>query len=120
MSTTSAAEALRQFLAPLLPGYELQFGAWVDKALPHATRFAVLRPVGGPRVEILRRPQFTLTLIGMDGGDVLETAEAADTVVAALKAGGEGLVFAQPAEPVFIPTADRRPMFEVAIAAITD
>ena len=119
MSTTSAAEALRQFLAPLLPGYELQFGAWVDKALPHATRFAVLRPVGGPRVEILRRPQFTLTLIGMDGGDALELSEAADRVIEAMRTSAGDLVFLQPAEPVFIPTADRRAMLDIAVAAIS-
>ncbi len=116
---SAAAEALRAFLAPLLPGYVLQYGAWVDGPAPKATRYAVIRPVGGPRAELLRRPQFTLTLIGMDGGDVLETSEAADTTVRALKAGGEGLVFADPGEPIFIPTADRRPMFEIAIAAIT-
>lgn len=116
---SAAAEALRAFLAPLLPGYELQFGSWVDGPQPHRKRYAVLKPAGGAAADLLRRPLFTLSLIGMDGGDSMLTGEHADTVIRALKAGGEGLVIADPGEPVFIPTADRRPVFEIAIAAIT-
>ena len=116
---SAAAEALRQFLAPLLPDYVLQYGAWVDGPAPKSTRYAVIRPVGGPRAELLRRPQFTLTLIGMDGGDALELSEAADRVIEAMRTSAGDLVFLQPAEPVFIPTADRRAMLDIAVAAIS-
>lgn len=116
----AAAEALRAFLAPLLPGYEWQFGAWVESAGGATTRFAVVRPAGGPRVELLRRPQLTLSLISADGGDLLQAAADADTAVKALARGGDGLVMAQPSEPIHIPTADRRHVFEIAVGAITN
>ena len=115
----TAAEALRQFLAPLLPGWLLQFGQWNDMLGAKTTRFAVLRPVGGSPAEVLRRPQFSLALIGEDGGDAVAVSEAADSIVEAMRASSGALVFIQPAEPVFLPTSDRRPVFEIAISAIT-
>ena len=114
-----AAEAVHQFLAPLLPGWLLQFGHWNDKAGAKTSRYAVLKPAGGTPAELVRRPQFTLSLIGVDGGDALATSDAADTIVEAMRASSGSLVFMQPAEPVYLPTSDGRPVFEIAVSAIT-
>jgi len=78
-----------------------------------------VRPAGGVRAELLRRPQFTLMLIGQDGGDVSETSAAADAIVEAMRATSGGVVFLQPGEPAFMATNDGRPVFEIAISAIT-
>lgn len=116
---SAAAEAVRQFLAPLLPGWLVQFGHWNDKTGPKTQRYAVLRPAGGAPADLVRRPQFTLSLIGADGGEALATSDTADTIVEAMRASSGGLVFIQPAEPVYVPTSDGRPVFEIAISAIT-
>lgn len=113
-----AAEAIRVFLAPLLPGWVIQFGRWVDSA-DRSKRFAVLRPAGGGRAELIRTPQFTLALIGADGEAATVTADAADSLIEAMRTSSGSLVFLQPAEPVFMPTSDGRPVFEIAISAIT-
>ncbi len=116
---SAAAEAMRQFLAPLLPGWLVQFGHWNDKVGAKTSRYAVLKPAGGSPAELVRRPQFTLSLIGADGGDALAVSETADTIVEAMRASSGALVFMQPAEPVYLPTSDGRPVFEIAISAIT-
>lgn len=116
MSTTGAIVA---FLSPLLPGWRVQVGRWVDNLGAKTSRFAVLKPAGGSPAELVRRPQYTLTLIGVDGGDMATTAEAADTVIQAMRATSGSVVFLKPAEPVFMPTSDGRPVFEIAVSAIT-
>jgi hypothetical protein len=113
----TAADALRLFIAPLRPGWRLQFGRWQDGS--KADRYAVIRPVGGLPAELVRRPQFTLSLIGADGDVAAVPGDAADVVIEAMRLGSGGLVFLQPAEPVFVPTADGRAVFEIAISAIT-
>lgn len=117
---STAPDMIRAFLAPVLQGFELQYGRWRDDVANKAARYAVLRPAGGGRAELLRTPQFTLTLIGLAGGDALALHAAADLVVEAMRAGsGDDLVFLQPAEPVFVATDDGRPVLEIAISAIT-
>lgn len=116
-----AAEALRDFVAPLLPGWTVQLGAWDDSTDAAKTqRFAVIRPAGGDRAEIVRRPSFSLLLIGRDGGDVLEVSRQADAIVEAMRASAGSLVNLQAAEPAFMPTRDRRPVFDIAVSAITN
>ena len=115
----SADEAIRALLEPLLPAptwAPMQYGQWQDVA---GRRVSVLRPAGGPPAELLRRPAFTLTLVGLPGGDSSELKAAADAVIERARASAGGLVYVEASEPVFIPTADRRPMFEIALAAIT-
>lgn len=115
----SAAESIRDFLAPLLPGYVLQFGRWTDTpATPR--RYAVLRPVGGALVELVRRPQFSLLLIGERNTDATALNNTAEVVIEAMRSDAGDLVFLQPAEPVFAPTSDGRPTLEFAISAITN
>lgn len=116
---SGAPEAIRAFLAPVLPGFELQYGLWNDATANKASRYAVLKPAGGGRAELIRTPQFTLTLIGPAGESALGLHDAADAVIEAMRAGSGSLVFLQPAEPVFMATDDGRPVLEIAISAIT-
>lgn len=112
-----AAVAIVAFVAPLLPGWSVQFGQWREGEAK--SRYAVLKPAGGVGAELLRRPQFTMSLIGLDGGDWLSVSEAAEILIEAMRAGSGSLVYLEPGEPVPIPTANRRPVLEFAISAIT-
>lgn len=116
------ADAIRNRLAPLLPiDYEWQFGQWQDTSGQKVKRFAVIRPAGGPTASLVRRPQFVVSLIGRDGGDRERVAEHAELCVQALQHAGRDAagvtLFAS--EPVFVPTADNRPVFDIAIAALS-
>jgi hypothetical protein len=113
----SAADAIRLFIVPLLPGWRVQFGRWQDGS--KADRYAVIKPAGGLPAELVRRPQFTLSLIGADGDDAAVPGNAAEAVIEAMRVSSGTLVFMEPAEPVFVPTADGRAVFEIAISAIT-
>ena len=115
---TTAADALRDFMAPLLPGWELQFGRWED--LGRDKRYAVIRPAGGLPVELLREPQFTTMFIGADGEGAETASAAVESVVEAMRASSGSLVFLQPAEPVYVASDDGRAIFEVAVSAITN
>ncbi len=114
---TAAADALREFVSPLLPGWRIQFGRWVDGDT--AARFCVIKPVGGLPAELVRRPQFTVSLIGAKNQPADEVGDAADAMVEAMRLSSGSLVFLQPAEPVYMPTDDGRPVFEIAVSAIT-
>jgi hypothetical protein len=115
---SAAADAIRDLLAPALPGWSIQFGRWEEQH-GDPRRYAVLKPAGGARAELVRRPQFTLSMIGRDLADRALTSEAADAVVELMRATAGRLVFLQPAEPVFMATDDGRPVFEIALSAIT-
>ena len=120
----TAADAIRAFIAPLLPQWRVQFGRWTDGN--KADRYAVIKPVGGLPAELIRQPQFTLTLIGAQvaneagPGEQQAVAAKADEIIEAMRASSGALVFMQPAEPVFMPTNDGRPVFEIAVSAITN
>lgn len=114
----TAADGLREFLAPLLPGWRMQFGRWTDGE--KSSRYAVIRPVGGLAAGLVRRPQFTLLLIGALGEDLSIASEAADGVVEATRHSSGSLVLIQASEPVGPTfTTDSRPMIEIAISTIT-
>lgn len=114
----SASEAIRDFIAPVLgAGWVIQFGAWDDR--DRTKPCAVIRPAGGGRAELIRTPQFTLTLIGSDGQSATDIQAKANQIIEAMRASSGALVSMQPGEPVFMPTADRRAVFEIAVSAIT-
>lgn len=115
----SAAEAIRDLIAPLMPGVVLSFGR-IDGAPDPKKRYAVLKPAGGSSGDLVRRPLFTLDVLGMHGGDATETADLVETVVQGMRATAGGLVFIAPGEPNFTTSAEGRPVFTVAIAAITE
>lgn len=113
----SASDALRDFIEPLITGWKIQLGRWVDGA--KTDRFAVIRPAGGAPAELVRRPQFSLMLIGALNEPAQTAQAAADAIVEAMRASSGTLVFLQPGEPVFWATDDGRPVFEIAVSAIT-
>lgn len=113
----SPADALRDLLAPVLDAdFEWQFGRWQDAG--GAQRYAVLRPAGGAGAQLVRRPQFSLSLIGRRGGDTAAISEAAEAVIALCRDEAGALVYVEAGEPVFVPSADGRPIFEIALSVI--
>jgi len=114
----SAADALRDFVAPLLPDWRIQFGRWVDGG--PAARYAVIKPAGGLPAELVRRPEFTLTLIGAQDDDAQVPHAAADAVIEAMRESAGSLVFLQAGEPAHFPTDDGRANSEIAVSAITN
>lgn len=113
----SAADAIRDFIEPLLPDWVIQYGRWVDMGA--SERHAVVKPAGGPKAELVRRPEHTLILVGAKDEAVTAIKEAAESIVEAMRASSGSLVFLQPGEPAFMATNDGRPIFEIAISAIT-
>lgn len=115
---STAADAIRDFISPILTGWSVQFGRWED--LGRDKRYAVIRPAGGLPVEVIREPQFTVMFIGADGEGAGPASAAAESVIEAMRAESGSLVFMQPAEPVFVAADDGRAMFEMAVSAITN
>lgn len=114
---TTAADALRTFITPLLPGWRVQFGRWVDGT--KTDRYAVIRPAGGLPAALVRRPQFTLTLIGATNEPASVASTAADTLIDAMRSSIGSIVSMSPGEPAFFATDDGRAVFELAISTIT-
>lgn len=116
---SAAADSLRNFLAELLPSPEwrIQFGRWRDGN--KADKFCVIKPAGGLPAELVRRPQFTVSLIGAENQEAGDISAAADLIVEAMRETSGELVFLQPGEPAYSATSDGRPVFEVAVSAIT-
>lgn len=113
------ADALRDLFTPLLASdFEWQFGRWEDSE--ETQRYAVLRPAGGIGAELVRRPQFTLMLIGQRGGDNSQLGNTANAVVELCREEAGGLVYVEAGEPAFVPTADGRPIFEIALSVIAN
>lgn len=114
----TAADALRNFIAPLLPGWRLQFGRWTDGNT--ADRYAVIRPVGGIPASLVRRPQFTVLLVGALGEAADEAGSAANAVIEAMRNGHGALVSMQAGEPVYLAAHDGRHTFEFSVSTITN
>ena len=114
----SAATALEALLAPKLDGWRFQFGRWADKG--SGDRYAVLRPMGGPRVGLVRRPAFSLMLIGSAQDPATGPDAKAQELIDLLKDATGSLAFIEPGEPVYWPTGDGRPVAELAISIITN
>ena len=116
---SAASDALRNLITPLLPGWRMQFGQFVERGGDGADRFCVIKPVGGPPAELMRRPAFTVALIGSRDEGVSACDEAANAIVELMRTSSGTLVFMQPGEPVFMPTSDGRPVIEIAVSTIT-
>ena len=114
----TAADAIRTFVADLLPEWRIQFGAWQDGS--KSARYAVIKPTGGLPAELVRRPAFSLFFIGAENEDVSVAYEAANTVVVAMQQSSGELVSMQASEPAFTPTNDGRSVYEVAVTTITN
>ena len=112
----SPADSIYNRLRVILPGYRFQFGAWTDGA--PGDRFAVVRPDGGPRPDGVRRPRYSVILIGAIDQAATETAQDAEFVALDLRTNQSGAVALLPSEPVFFSTAERRPVFEITVESI--
>lgn len=113
----STADALRDFIAPFLPGWRIQFGRWLDDS--KASRYAVIRPVGGRGASLVRRPQFSVLLVGAEGDDAALCNIAADAIIEATRTQSGTLVSIQAGEPAYMATHDGRHTFEFSISTIT-
>ena len=115
----TAADALKDFITPLLTGWRIQFGRWTDSTNP-ADRFAVIKPVGGGLATLVRRPQFTLILIGSKSDPAALPSMKADSIIEAMRVSNGGLVCMRAGEPVYSSTDDGRHMYELSISTITN
>lgn len=116
---STAADSVRAWLQaqPVLTGWRLQFGRWVDDG--PGSRYAVLRPVGGLPAALVREPRFTLLLVGQS--DAATAAyDAAAALVEASRSYSGPLVSLEAGEPVASATADGRPTAEIAVSTITN
>lgn len=116
--SASAADAVRDFIAPLLPGWLVQFGAWEDKG--RAAHHCVIKPIGGALVTLIREPQFTVSIIGAENEAASVAGAAADTIIEAMRESAGSLVFMQPGEPAFSAASDGRAIFEFALSTICE
>lgn len=114
----SPADALRAFLVPLLPGWRLQFGRWVDGS--KTDRYAVIKPAGGLPASLVREPKFTLLLIGSATDPATLPDTTAQAVISAMATSSGALVSLQPGEPVFWSTDDGRPASDLSINTIAN
>lgn len=117
----SHAEALRAAVAGVLtpPGWIVSLGR-INGAPLKATRYAVIRPAGGSSGDLIRRPLFTIDLMGADGGDAVATMDAAEALIVALRKPVDDLVFTAPGEPSFTTSVEGRPIVSIAVAALAD
>jgi len=113
-----SASAIASFIEPLLPDWRVQLGVWTDGA--KSDRFAVIKPAGGPKGDVVRYPQFTLFLIGHANQAFEDVEAAANSVIEAAQQSAGDLISIQPGEPAYNPTADGRHVFEIAVSAISN
>lgn len=116
-----ALTAIRNVVTTALAGWRVQAGRLNIEAGAETDRFALIRPVGGAPAELVRRSQFTVALAGQKDEPVPAVHAFADTLVQALqlRTGVAGATLLQASEPVYLPTNDGRPVFEIAVSAIT-
>lgn len=113
---TTPIDHLRAFIASNLSSdWRIQAGAWRDGA----GRFCVIKPVAGVGAGLLRRPMFSVWLIGQSDDTFTAVNDAANQIVEAMRIESGGLVYLEAGEPAFNPTADGRQAFEIAVSAIT-
>ncbi len=106
-------------IRPLLPGVVLSMGR-IHGAPEKTKRYAVLRQSGGSSGDLVRRPLFTLDVMGLPSGDFTQTAELVEKCIQRMREPVDGVVFLAPGEPSSTTSAEGRPLFSVAIAAITE
>lgn len=114
----SAADSIKNLITPHLAGWRIQFGRWVDGS--KTDRYAVIRPVGGMPASLVRRPQFSLLLVGAANDPVSLPSMAAEAIIEAMRAGNGDLVVMTAGEPIYLATDDGRHTFEFPVSTITN
>lgn len=112
----NAAEALKDFITPHLTGWRIQFGRWTDGL--KTDRYAVIRPVPGIGASLVRRPSFTIFLIGAQGDPHTLPSMKADAIIEAMRTQSGDLVFMEAGEPAYLATGDGRHTFEFSVSTI--
>ena len=115
---TTAADAIKIFITPHLAGWRIQFGRWVDGS--KADRYAVIRPVGGMPASLVRRPQFSILLVGAANDPASLPSIKAEAIIEAMRAGNGTLVVMTAGEPVYSTATDGRHIFEFPVSTITN
>lgn len=110
--------AVKDFIAPIAAGWDIHLNRWADQPAPDK-KYIVIRPVGGAKAELVRRPNYTVTVIGAKGGVFAPPQDVANSIVEAARNYTGDAVDIQCGEPVYMPTNDGRHVFELAISAIT-
>jgi hypothetical protein len=113
----TASELLRDFIAPLAPGWAVQCGKWRDSG--PVSRAIVIKPMGGVSASLIREPQLSLMVVG-GSRDAPSVCEAmCETIGAAIRAScPAGFAGCSIGEPSYSSTAEDRPVFEVAVSVI--
>ena len=98
--------------------------AWVwsmerlhDGAADRSKRYGVVKSAGGGGGDVVRTPLFTVDLMGLPGGDVIKTNEAAQTLISGLRESAGPVAIFEPGEAVPFPSAEGRAGYSVAVAA---
>lgn len=112
------ADAIKSVITPLLKDWRIQYGRWTDAE--KGKRYAVVRPVGGGLATLVRRPQFTLLLIGAKDDSQTVPSMAADSIIEAMRKKNGGLVCMRAGEPVYSNTDDGRHTYEFSVSTITN
>lgn len=115
---STAADAIKTFIAPHLAGWRIQHGRWLDGS--KSDRYAVIRPVGGMPASLVRRPQFSLLLVGAANDPVSLPSMAAEVIIEAMRASNGDLVVMTAGEPVYLAADDGRHTFEFPVSTITN
>lgn len=115
----SAIDAIKTYVAAILPDWRIQQGRWTDDV--KTDRYAVIRPItGGPVASLVRRPMFTLLLIGGSGDSISVPSIAADAVIESMRSDNGTLVSMRATEAAYSATDDGRHTFEFSIHTITN
>lgn len=114
----SAANSIKTFITPHLDGWRIQFGRWTDG--PKTDRYAVIRPIGGAGASLVRRPSFSILLIGAAGDAIALPSMAAESIIEAMRTQSGDLVSMQAGEAVYLATDDGRHTFEFSVTTITN
>jgi len=115
---STAADALRTYLTAALPAWRIQFGRWVDGST--TDKYCVIKPVGGGPASLVRRPQFTVYMIGALNEASSVPYVAASDIIESLRTSNGSLVVMTASEPVTGDTDDGRAMAEFAVSTITN
>lgn len=112
----SAVDTLSAFITPLLPGYRVQFGRWMDGS--KTDKYAIIKPVGGGRASSIREPQFQIILVGPLDGQAQQQYNDAVAIIEAMRDDNGGFVVQVASEPVVGNTNDGRAMVQFAVSTI--